>query len=340
MLILLSITIGSCYSIESDCEIPIDPGPLPEKDFWESIPDSPTDVYRMACDANGNLWVSTYNGNVYLYNGTSWQQRGSVGGVVNAIAVAPNGDIYNVGDLSLYRSTNRGTTWNSVFNVNKKIERYELAEIVISHSGEVYFATPNNVYVPDGSSWRSAGTNGLSGTLSSPIALSPNGTLYAVERISSYQCYIIRSTDAGNSWLRSTGFSASMICKLTVVDNNTIFVAAYFDGILKSTDGGQNWEYLITRNTLAWDIIYNFLTGTLFADLDLYALATCNAVISTDLGKSWEVKNDGLGTEPGLGPYCFAFNPITGDTYLRSANYFSIPWEFGGRVYRVPIETK
>ena len=313
--------------------------------FWELIPNSPTDVYRMACDANGNLWAVTYeNGDVYLYNGTSWQQRGSVGRVVHAINVAPNGDIYTVGDLSLYRSTNGGTTWNSIFNVNK-IESNELAEIVISHSGELYFATSKDVYVPDGSSWRRAGTNGLSGTLSYPIALAPNGTLYATETIpNSDEHYIVYSTDAGNSWLRSTGFSARLVYRLTVLDNNTIFVAAGYNGILKSTDGGRNW-YPITEGGTAWDIIYNSKTGTLFADIDGYALSTCNATISTDLGRSWEVQNGGLRAAwvPGLGPYCFAFNSITGDTYLKVvSNYFASKWEgWVGRVYRYvqPIES-
>jgi sugar lactone lactonase YvrE len=334
--ILLSITIGSCYSIESDCG--------EEGSFWKLIPGSPTNVYRMACDANGNLWTVTYgNGDVYLYNGTSWQQRGSVGGVANAIAVAPNGDIYIVGDLSLYRSTNGGTIWNTIFNVNKKIEKDELAEIVISHSGEVYFATPNNIYVSDGSSWRRANTNGVFGDLCYPIALAQNGTLYATERTSSNEQYIIHSTDAGNSWLRSTGFYASMVYGLTVVDNNTIFAAAGHNGILKSTDGGRNWYPTIegvtdTEGVTAWvwGIIYNSKTGTLFADIDGYALFTCNAVISTDLGESWEVQNDGLGTKPGLGPYCFAFNPITDDTYLRVVRNYPAPiWEgWVGGVYR------
>ena len=329
--ILLSITIGSCYSIESDCG--------EEGSFWKLIPGSPTNVYRMACDANGNLWTVTYgNGDVYLYNGNSWQQRGSVGGVANAIAVAPNGDIYIVGDLSLYRSTNGGTIWNSIFNVNK-IESNELAEIVISHSEEVYFATPKDVYVPDGSSWRRVNTNGVFGAVSYPIALAPNGTLYATERTSSNEHYIIHSTDAGNSWLRSTGFSASMVYRLTVVDNNTIFVAVGFNGILKSTNGGRNWYPTIEDSTAwAWDVIYNSKTEMLFADIDGYALATCNAVISTDLGESWKVQNGGLRDAwvPGLGPYCFAFNSITGDTYLRVVSNYSAPrWEgWVGPVYR------
>ena len=345
ILILLSITIGSCYSIESDCEIPIDPGTLPEDCFWELIPGSPTDIYRMACDANGNLWATTYNGDVHLYNGNSWQKRGSVGRVVHAIAVAPNGNIYIVGELSLYISTNGGTSWNTIFNINKKIEKDELAEIVISHSGEVYFAIPNNIYVPDGNSWRRIDANWLYMTVSCPIALAPNGTLYTVEKVSSYAYYIIRSTDAGNSWLRSTTFfnetdATFTLNRLTVVDNNTMFAAAGLNGILKSTDGGQSWAQcdstIFERAIRAWDIIYNPITGMLFADIDHYDRWFCNAVISTDLGKTWDVRNDDFGRELGLGPYCSTFNPITGDTYLRVvSNSYAPYWEdWVGRVYR------
>jgi hypothetical protein len=335
MLILLSITISSCYSIETDCGgIPIDPGPLPEGNFWELIPGSPTDVYRMACDANGNLWAVTYeNGDVYLYNGTSWQRRGSVWGVANAITVAPNGDIYIIGDVSLYRSTNGGTSWNTIFNINKKIEKHDLADIVISHSGEIYFATPNNVYLPDGSSWRRAGTIS---DICYPIALAQNGTLYAMERTFSNERYIIHSTDAGNNWLRSIASLTSTLNRLTIVDNNTIFATTSLNGILKSTDVGRSWDPIIERSIQAWDIIYNSKTGTMFADIDGYPLLTCNAIISNDLGESWEVQNDGLGIEPGLGPVCFAFDPVTGDTYLRVVSNYSAPfWEgWVGPVYR------
>ena len=346
MLILLSITIGSCYSIETDCvDIPNNPGPLPPllptEDFWELIPGSPSNVERMTCDVNGNLWAVTseysyvyVNGNlsvipsensdVYVYNGNSWQQRGSVGGFVNAIAVAPNGDIYTIGTVgdfsSLNRSTNGGFMWNNIFNVNK-IELTEFAEIVISHSGEVYFATPNNVYVPNSNNWRRATTSGISGIISSPLALSPNGTLYAIERTSSLY-YVVHSTDAGNSWLRSTGFSASMVHRLTVVDNNTIFVAAYSDGILKSTDGGQSWTQccptIPERTTSAFDIIYNSTMGELLAHIDSYTFTSnCDVLRSTDLGESWELRDSGLPSfRLLLGGYNFALS--TNIYYLRS----------------------
>jgi photosystem II stability/assembly factor-like uncharacterized protein len=134
----------------------------------------------------------------------------------------------------------------------------------------------------------------------------------------------------------------------TKVDNNTIFVAAGYNGILKSTDGGQHWNRCDTiipgRVNCSHDIIYNSKTGTLFADIDGYAFNGCNVVISNDLGKSWRVQNGGLTDDPILNPYGFVFNPITGDTYLRSGyNNGFIMWEipdFFGDLYRyvLPIE--
>ena len=358
MLILLSITIGSCYSIESDCRnipieptpIPPTPPPLPRDGFWEIMPGS-TSIHRIACDVNGNLLALLLGSSIHFYNGTSWQliSTGTALTGINAIAVAPNGDAYVLGTVSFNRSTNGGISWQHAFSPDT-IKKNELAEITISPSGDIYFATLNNVYVPNGSSWRKANTYGLSGTLSCPIALSPNGgTLYAVEKVSSVRYYIIRSTDAGNSWLRSINYFSDTIRRLTIVDNNTIFVAAGYNGILKSTDGGQHWNRCDTiipgRVNCSHDIIYNSRTGTLFADIDGYAFNGCNVVISNDLGKSWRVQNGGLTDDPILHSYSFVFSPTTGDTYLKSSysNNRFIMWEniidFGD-VYRYvpPIE--
>jgi hypothetical protein len=258
---------------------------------------------------------------------------------VKAIAIAPNGDIYIGGYSSLYKSTNGGTNWDNVFYPSVSIE-----EIVISNFGEVYFGTNMAVYIPNGSgSWRVVTGDDIP---SYPIALAPNGILYARDRnIFMDKFYIMCSTDAGNSWLRisiSNNLPATIVTGLTVIDNNTIFVGTANAGIFKSIDGGQSWTRFSPTipggSTVVWNIVYNSKMEVMFADMDGYDRTTCNALISTDFGESWEVKNDGLSDEPGLGPGCFAVNPITGDTYLRSANYFSNPWDFGGRVYRFVSE--
>ena len=268
---------------------------------------------------------------MYIFIMASWQFISTGSGLtgVNAIAVAPNGDIYVLGTVAFSRSTDGGIRWNPIFSIDDSIRKDELADIVISHSGEIYFATLNNVYVPNGNSWRKANTYGLSGTLSCPIVLSPNGgTLYAVERVSSVRYYIIRSTDAGNSWLRSINYFSDTIRKLIVVNNNTLFVVAGYNDILKSTDGGQNWNRcnpIISPERIinTHDIIYNSKTGTLFADIDGYAFNGCNVVISNDLGKSWGVQNGGL-TDQRFNPYYFTYSP-TGDIYLGVV-WVNVPW--------------
>ena len=166
MLILLSITIGSCYSIESDCgnrpieptTIPPTPPPLPRDGFWEIIPGS-THMHRIACDANGNLLALRGDSHdVHFYNGTILQFISAMpGGLTgdNAIAVAPNGDAYVLGTVVFSRSIDGGINWYPVFSTDTILD-YALAEIAISPSGDVYFATLNNGYVPNGNSWRKA----------------------------------------------------------------------------------------------------------------------------------------------------------------------------------------
>ena len=348
--------------------------------YWELIPESPDSVCRMACDANNrNLWVTTFNGGVWLYDGTRWQQKSSsIGGVDmppfgTAIAVAPNGDIYvtdgigtidsigidvNGGSVlyrstSVYRSTNGGNSWDNVFTT--PIDSFgTIKDIAISNSGEVYFAHGGRVYVPDSSSWRRANNNGVSGTLSRPIALAPNGTLYAIDKILIeegylHEFYIIRSTDAGNSWLRISPVLSFQPEVITVIDDNTIFITSYYsNGILKTINGGQSWTQInlnIPRALMCENIIYNSKTEMMFADIDGYVNPTCNVLISTDFGESWEVRNNGLLYSAyrrwGLGQYCFAFNPTTGATYLRVANdHDSYYFRWVGPVYRYVLPVR
>jgi photosystem II stability/assembly factor-like uncharacterized protein len=122
-----------------------------------------------------------------------------------------------------------------------------------------------------------------------------------------------------------------MVSRLTVVDNNTIFVAAYSDGILKSTDGGQSWTQcgptIPERTTIAFDIIYNPTMGGLLAHIDDYTYTgNCDVLRSTDLGESWYLRDRGLPSYRLLvDSYNFAFS--TNTYYLRS--YLD-----GNRVYR------
>jgi len=290
--------------------------------YWEPIaPGSPPDIRSMTCDINGHIWVGTESGNVYLYDGAKWNEKGRVSllqGHITSIAVALNGDIYVCRDLllllnrSLYKSTDGGDTWTSIFNTI--ITSRKFSEIVISSSGSVYFITDFGVYRPNGTSWTFA--NVVSGDNITALTLAPNGTtLYAGTEGSG----VYRSTNGGVSWQPSNTHTTARIHKLTVVNNDTLFAAADLNGILKSTNGGESWnrcDPIHEFNTSGNNIMYNSKTDTLFADID-GADTVCNAFISNDLGKSWKLQNDGL-NKPVLGPGSFTFNPITGETYLKN----------------------
>jgi hypothetical protein len=167
---------------------------------WELIPGSPTDVGSMACDANGNLWVTTFSsGSIYCYNGISRQQRYSSGvaGTINAIAGALNGDIYcgqiglDSSDCSFMKSTDQGNTWTNVKYLtgsNTIITGILITGDASNHN--VYFGTSSmGVYVPerdpcDNISWDQVNTglslDGGGSLVINSLACSVDGTtLYA-----------------------------------------------------------------------------------------------------------------------------------------------------------------
>jgi len=282
---------------------------------WHMVPGSPNNVRSIACDPNnGNLWVGTQGGDVYLYNGTSWEQKTRpTTATISSIAVAPNGNIYvGVFNGYLYRSTNGGTSWTSVFYTRTG---NTICDMVISLAGAVYFvACSDGFYRPNGNSWTNS-TSGLSYNDVHSIKIAPNGTLYAGTNSEG----VYRSTNNGATWLSPNNFRTLFVTGIAIIDNNILFASGGNRGLLKSTDGGQNWGLNLND---VYDVTYNSTTQILFADVHGYPLSKSNVFVSTNLGESWEVRNDGLGTSFYLmsewrNVNSFAFNRITGTTYTR-----------------------
>ena len=285
--------------------------------YWELIPESPTNVSSMACDAYGNLWAGTDDGYIYLYNGT-WEKKDSISQRITSIAVAPNGYIYFSAGSLLYWSINGGNIWNRFYNDNDNFVIYKIIPDNISVA--VYFATDRfGVYYINRSDdiIRTSVDNELSNRRVNSLALAPNGTLYA----GTHGTGIYSSTDGGVSWLPSISYANAEINCLAIVDNNIIFAAASENGILKSTDAGQSWARcdptISGRPTYAHNIIYNSTTGELFAHIEQYSLYGGSILISTDLGQSWVLQEHGLPTiGTSYNTNIFTFNHITSETYL------------------------
>ena len=337
MLILLSIIICSCYSIESDCgdngEIPIDPGPLLENGFWEYT-GGPRYVESISVANNGDIWVGGIGFGIFLStdNGDTWVEKnnGLQTGAIGSIAVSPiNGYIFaGTAVKGVFRSTDGGENWVKVTN------DMEVRDILITTSGEIYFGsaqfggTGKLYYSNDNcDTWIDKG-NGLwtnyNVFIMGLFAMGTDGTLYVGAHRGVY-----RSTNGGDTWLPPSNHTSVQINELTISGDGSIFAAASETGVIKSTNSGDTWNQVNTGigGGYANRIIYNPITKDIFVSFGSRIFR------STNLGTSWELENIGFPKYPnGVSAEEFAFNPNTGQMYVatmggvyRSKNY---PYQF------------
>jgi photosystem II stability/assembly factor-like uncharacterized protein len=320
MLVFLSITIGSCYSIESDCD---DGG---GSFSWERTGES-FYVFGVAVAMNGDIWARAYDIYLSTDNGNKWVKKSPPPYSVSKIAINPiSASVFihassEDGIGALYRSTNNGETWEE-----EKLRAYVITDIFITPSGEIYLGAGRNIYYSNdnGDTWIEK-SNGLNNSINC-IVEGADGTLYASISIYPYGVYC--STDGGDTWLLFSNYPNVQIDKLTIADDGSIFAAAGHYGVFKSTNRGVTWTQANNGISPGYggsyqvsEIIYNAINRDIF-------VITWNSGIyrSTDLGESWELKNSGLPN--GRDINALAFNPntgqmfaATGDGVYRSKNY-------------------
>ena len=327
MLILLSITIGSCYSIESDCD----------NDFsWERTNIPPRITNAVAVTSNGDIWaitsgVSPYNRSTLRLstdNGDTWVQKTIFPYLYTVLAISPvNGYIFTGSnatilgtpdtEYSLLRSTDNGENWTEV------TDKMKINDILITPSGEIYLGVGRNIYYSNdnGDTWIEKGNGLFYNQTVYSLALGQDGTLYACTTD-----MVCRSTDGGDTWLPSSNhtniYHNVNIPGIAITDNGSIYAAtSRFGnkvGILKSTDRGVTWNPFNNGRPVmdAHKIIYNPITKDIFVDDDQY---TSNVYRwSNNLG-AWRLKNTGIPDETYI---CyFAFNPNTGQMYVATAGF-------------------
>jgi len=336
MFILLAITIGSCYSIEPDCNdvsIPIDPGPidpgpidpdpLPDEGFyWESIRGSSvliaSVIQSRAIANNGNIWVGC-RGKVYLSadNGNTWIEKSNglpQQSSVNTIAINPiNGYLFAGTQSGMFRSTDQGESWKMVMN---GLMYMDIGHILITTSGEIYFVALGNTYYSNdnGDTWIQKSNTLPYDTFGFyPLTLGGDGILYVGTKQGVY-----RSTNGGDTWLPPSNHTNIRVNDITISDDGSIFAvdgstlvfSGTNTGVLKSTDRGITWNLCntgITNEVGVSAIMYNPVTKDIFVSNNYYTHAIYR---STDLGENWE-----LSSTYSLGTSGFAFNPNTGQMY-------------------------
>ncbi|WP_374953041.1 WD40/YVTN/BNR-like repeat-containing protein, partial [Nitrosomonas ureae] len=196
----------------------------------------------------------------------------------------------------IYRSTNRGDSWES-YNTglgatNLIVRKMEVAE---SSTDYVLFFTDAN-----GSLFRRSSTNAnwvqvLDKTNKvTVIAISPD---YATDNtivIASDTGYLQKSTNGGNDWINLGNPTGTIIYDMAIAPGGEeIFLATPSFGIFYSSDGGST--FINKGNNLPNEAINNIAVSPNYAiDRTVFCTSLRQSVFkSTDKGNNWTLFNSG-----------------------------------------------
>lgn len=264
-----------------------------------------------------NLFAGTYKSQVYksMDGGNTWVWSG-VGmqdqAVVYAIAIDPlapsilyagTRGVSNNGNPPwngvVYISGDAGQTWTPVLtNVGGEDTQdwvYSLAIDPIHHNN-VYAAThEHGPYHSSnyGASWYSI-HDGITDDSGRAIVISPDASdtttlYYGVWHFDS----IYKSSDGGNDWfLSNSGIPFTKVYNLAIdpIHTDTVYLATFTRGIMKTLDGGSTWEPAGLQD----DLIYNLAVNPTSADNLFAGTAGDGLYHSLDGGASWQNANIGI----------------------------------------------
>ncbi|MBI5039286.1 MAG: hypothetical protein HZC13_05955, partial [Nitrospirae bacterium] len=245
--------------------------------------------------------------------GSSWFPLNTGNKGLDTVAFSPNyavdQTIFAGGPVGVLKTTNGGTTWNSIMT------NVYTTTITISPNYSVdqtIFAATNFEILKStdgGMSWLNitpAGVCAGCGIGYSSIATSPNyaidRTVFATISAPSYMTGLYKSTDGGNSWnivnTASNTVNAVFLSPNFVTDQ-TLF-AFSSSVIIKSIDGGTSWSVVSTGlpNGLVKSVAVS-PNQTLFVGMnamhsDWNTVQGLGIFKSTDGGISWTAVNTGL----------------------------------------------
>jgi photosystem II stability/assembly factor-like uncharacterized protein len=245
---------------------------------------------------------------------------GPNGGPMSYVNVMPGGPVFITDGFVLYRSTNNGNSWQSIFNEDNGISIIKSSQpgTVFLGSGDlesIIFRSTDN-----GQTFTQIVT--LERRLTS-IDIAPNGSIFA----STYYVFSFHgntvqegeihfSVDNGNSW-QPSNFPLLAVNDMKVNSNGIIAAATVLDGILISNNMGSSWS-LSAPDTAA--VLGKTSNG------NFYAGVRSGIKRSVNNGQSWNPVNNGLvnggqypnaiiEASPGI-LYC-----VIGKKIFRSSNY-------------------
>ncbi|HXG01687.1 MAG TPA: T9SS type A sorting domain-containing protein [Bacteroidota bacterium] len=257
-------------------------GRLEAQNFWQQVGSpGPYSINTLYVDSSDVLLAGTSNG-VYrsTNDGSTWQSIGLSNAHVLMLKRF-QGNLFACTFASgLYRSTNNGTSWSLVSGGLPPGSVYSIAVL-----GQVmYAALVDGIYksTDSGTTWTVTGMTNPNQTI---VVASPAGHLYAAD----LDALVYRSTDGGVSWTQILD-GMSTPADLLVAPNGAIYLSLqsfFAPGVLRSTDGGATWQNVLPSVVSGWFAVN--AAGHIF--LSTFASGVYR---TTDAGTTWQQVNSGL----------------------------------------------
>lgn len=195
---------------------------------------------------------------------------------------------------NVFKSIDGGATWNQT-----GLMTTDATSLVIDPTDTrvVYVGTTAAVFksTDGGARWTKTGLDNPHGFSVTSLSIDPTHSqvVYAGTRGLNGGGSVLKSTDAGVSWIQSVTTNTSVESLLIDPKDNRIVYAGTSGGsVVKSTDGGTNWVQADNGST---KIAGSTLTVDPLDTQVLYAGTSLDGVLkSTDAGRTWSKMNTGL----------------------------------------------
>jgi photosystem II stability/assembly factor-like uncharacterized protein len=211
---------------------------------------------------------------------------GPYGGAVTAM-FASGSNVLAGTNAGIFRSTNAGDAWT-------KAGEGALASASVSafaSIGSTIFAgTSAGVYrsTDNGATWAESNQGLPVGALASPplvLAFAVKGPML----FASANGTVFVSSDNARSWSRAdTGLPATSAVTALVTSGSSVFAAALFDGIYRTTDDGRNWTRVRRTERVEFISTLAANAGTIYAATSGGLLIGSPGLLaSADNGQNW-----------------------------------------------------
>lgn len=161
--------------------------------------------------------------------------------------------------------------------------------LVIDQNGYIFAGANAGLFrsIDNGASWAEVNT-GIEHPIIYALAINSSGHIFA-GGILSFLNYLIRSTDAGNTWTAVT--LSDVVTALAINSSGQILAGTSKNGVFRSTNNGDSWTAVnsgLPSNVSIETIIINS-SGTIFLGTNVHGIFR-----STNNGNSWTAINNGL----------------------------------------------